>query len=449
MRQLRSKYRRENGTLQMMYDRLRRAAGFILLFSLTSISAAWSAPHVAQVRDELRRSEAYTLYSRTLVQIDLLSNPRTAHLPISVTAIRPGSLVIEGTVPNAKIKDYILANAQRITGLAIEGALQVGEVYETSLIDPAPRELEADIQATITGFYPELADVVRVTVTGNGMVELNGEVTNYESKLNISRIINSQQGCRAVLNLLRVPADPETGDVKITEDGALTIDANDLPIIPAAPLVDLDPAGDDHPSIRTMRGIQADDAPARATSTLHLVEEARGIIGRDPELGLLELEVDIDREGVVVSGKLETKDQVLSLVDHLSEMPGISHVLVKSRPYSMQRTFPATMRNPKDQAEAKNTSWVQSATEWIPGLGSSDPVSKAKGWRSRETIRRSLYRLCERRIDGLSVSPSTRGLLIEGTIASARDRAFVLKQIDNLPDLRPVPTDVILKIDGN
>lgn len=424
-----------------------RHVGSILLMLLTSAGltqaiAAGKQESIAHVPDELRQSEAYTLYSKMLVEIDIRSNPRTAGLPISVAAIRPGSLVMEGRVPNARLQQYMVQNAQRITGLSVEEHFEIGDVPDSNLFSPPARELEAEIQATIAGFFPEHAPNIRVTVRENGIVELNGEVLSYESKLNISRVVRSQQGCRAVVNLVRVPADPDLGTVRVSEDGSLTLDASQLPIIPAAPLVDLDPASDNHPPLAQMRGFAGDDAPDRSPSNVKLTEDVQAMIESDPELATADLSVDVEGKAVVISGKVDAREKVEEIVGKLSDVPDVPKIIFKSRPYSMQRSFPAGSRL---QQEVKEKTWTQKLTAWMPG-SPSEPIDQIHSWRFRESIRRQLAKVCDKRMEGLKISTSSRGLLIEGEVKSARDRAFVLKQVDNVPELRPIPTDVILRV---
>jgi osmotically-inducible protein OsmY len=412
---------------------------------ITSPSHGAGRPEaMAHVPEELRRSEAYTLYSKMLVEIDLRANPRTAGLPITVAAIRPGSLVLEGRVSTARLQEYLVQNAQRITGLSIEEHFEVGEVADSNLFSPPARELEAEVQATISGFFPDEAPNIRVTVRDNGIVELNGELRSYESKLNVSRVVKSQQGCRAVVNLIRVPADPDLGTVRVSDDGSLSLDASQLPIIPAAPLVDLDPASDNHPPLTQMRGFAAgDDTPNRNPSNVKLSEDVQAMIESDPELATADLSVDVEGKAVVITGKIDSKQKVEEIVSKLSDVPDVPKIILKSRPYSMQRSFPPGSRL---QEGPKEKTFAQKLTSWVPGASSSEPIDQIHSWRFRESIRRQLAKMCDKRLIDLKVSTSSRGLQIEGEVKSARDRAFVLKQVDNVPELRPIPTDVILRV---
>ena len=418
--------------------------GSLVTFATIGVAASSSA--VAHVPEELKRSEAYTMYSKMLVQIDLMANPKTASLPVTVAAIRPGTLVVEGRVPTTKILEYIQHNAARISGLAVESQLEVGEVPEPILFSPPARELEAEIQATISGFYPEYAGAIRVTVTDNGMVELNGEVKSYEAKLNISRALRSQPGCRAVINVIRVAADPTNGVVQISEDASLQLDAKTLPIIPAAPVVDLEPAHENHPSIRRVAQGVADDAPSSAgTSRDKLVDDAKSIIERDAQLATMGIELDVEDGGLVAMAKCDGREQVEQIVNRLSDVPDVTRVTVKSRPFSMQRTLPKMA----DKKEDASKGWSERLLGFLPGVGGNDPQSLASSWRFRDNIRRSMTRLSENRIENLKVRSNMRGLVIEGEVSSTRDRAFIFKQTNNLAELRPIPTDVILKITGN
>lgn len=412
-------------------------------------TALWAGPlpAVAHVDDELRITSAYTMYAKMLVQIDLIANPRTASCNTSVMAVRAGSLILEGTVPTAGLRDYIEQNAQRITGLSIENMLTIGEVPPVNLISARPMELEAEVRDTITGFYPNLADSVRVTVTDTGIVELHGEVTNYETKLNVSRLVKSQQGSRAVINLLRVPADPDTGLVQVSEDGTLTLEANRLPIIPAAPIVSIDEPAAPAESFRSGMAMAADDAPIRRASGIKLVEDARAIIERDADLAIMELELDAQGDDLVVSGRVDSRAQVELIVDRLADVPDIHKITVKARPYSMQRTMGATHSRSTGEEDTDQKSWLS----WINPLASGepdDPVESAQGWRFRSSLRRSINRQCDGRVDQLKVSATGQGILIEGEVATARDRAFVLKQIDNNASIRAIPTDIVLRIES-
>lgn len=425
---------------------------FVTCLMSFTVAEAASSNAIAQVPEELRRSEAYTNYSKMLVQIDLMANPKTAYLPVTVSAFRPGSLVVEGRVPNAKVMDYIQQNAKRISGLSVESQLEIGEVSEPILFSPPARELEAEIKATISGFFPEYAGTIRVTVKENGMVELNGEVKSYETKVNISRSLRSQPGCRAVINVIRVAADPNSGIVRISEDASMQLDPRSLPLIPAAPIVDLEPTHENHPSLRRMNkasaAVAADDVPATdlGVSASKLLEDANAIIERDPQLASLGIELEIEDGGIVAVGKLDGREQVEQVINRLSDVPDVTRVTVKSRPFSMQRTIPK-MLDKKEEPTPK--SWTEKMMSYFPGAGGNDPQSLASSWRFRDNVRRSMIKLSNDRIENLKVRSTMRGLVIEGEVSSTRDRAFIFKQANNLPELRPIATDVILKITGN
>lgn len=403
-------------------------------------AASAASQSVAQVDEKLAASEAYAIYAKVLVQIDLLANPKTAYLPITVSTLRPGQILLDGRVPTARLREYLIQNARRITGLAVEGSIEVADLKPDPVFDLPVDEIETEVRATISGFYPEYARDIRSTVKQGGIVEINGEVPSYEAKLNISRIVKSQQGCKAVVNLLRVPAEPESGLVHVTEDGQLRLDAARLPVIPAAAALMLADADRPNVGLRGALAGAADDAPVRNHNAARLIEDARAIIGRDSKLAALDLEIDSEAGGVVVSGTVGSRETVEYILDTLAEIPDIKKIVVKSRPISMQRTFPA-------KAVADTTveqSWYQKLRPWS-GEG-DDPIKAAHRWRFRGNLLKVLKAKCEGRVDELAVKAISRGLMIEGSVASARDRAFVFKQIDNLADLNAVPLDVVLHV---
>lgn len=403
-------------------------------------SAAASSPPIAQVDERLASSEAYAIYSKVLVQIDLLANPKTAYLPITVSTLRPGQILLDGQVPTARLREYLIQNARRITGLTVEGSIEVVEIKPDPAMDIPVEELDAEVQATIRGFYPEFTDRVRSTVKQGGIVELNGEVPSYEAKVNVSRIVKSQQGCKAVVNLLHIPVEAESGLIQVTEDGQLRLDAAKLPLIPAAallPLADTDRPG---PSLRSTLAGAADDAPMRDYSADRLIEDARAVIRRDPQMAVLDLEIDSDGGGIVLSGKVESRELVEHMLETLAEIPDVKKIVVKSRPVSMQRTFPAKAVTDKPA----ELSWRQRLLPWSDD--GADPIKASHRWRFRGNVQKVLEGKCDGRIDDLEVKAISRGLLIEGSVTSARDRAFVLKQIDNLAELNAIPVDVVLEV---
>lgn len=407
-------------------------------------AAAGAQPAVAQVGEELARSEEYTLYAKILIQIDLLANPNTAYLPITVSTLRSGQILLDGQVPTARMREHVLQTARRISGLNVGGNIEVADVKPDLPGDLSAEDLEMEIQATITGFYPEHSDRIRTTVKQGGVVELNGDVDSYETKLNVSRIVKSQPGCKAVVNLLHVPAEPESGLVHVTEDGQLRLEASRLPIIPAAPIAMLTESERDHPRLRSIMTPLADDSPTLGRGAARLVEDARAVVSRDSKLSSFELALEAEGGGVVASGRIEKQADVEYVVEALAEIPEVKKVVVKSRPISMMRTYPA---HAKSKTSPAPPTWTERLKDWLPFSGDSDdPVRMSHGFRFRSSVQKSLNKGCQGRVGGLKVKSIPRGLLIEGEVSSARDRAFVFKQVDNLVELNAVPVDVVLRI---
>ncbi|MFO0944604.1 MAG: BON domain-containing protein [Planctomycetota bacterium] len=427
----------------------RKRSWLLLLAAVLTTSASLDArsEEVAQVPASLQNSPEYTQYAAILVQLDLLANPATAPLPIDVKAAEPGVLSIQGSVNNSRLRRFIIDNARRISGLKVDDAMQSGEVTRDYLVPVTADRMETETSATLAAFFPELAKEIRVTVTEEGVVVLNGSIPSYESKLAISQAVKSQPGCKAVVNLLMVSADSETGMVQVNDAG-FQLRANQLPSIPAAPLIDLSNIDSDRPTVRALTGSpMGDDSPEVDLVTQQITEDVRAKIKRIPELSGIDVEVVVVDGEVTLSGKIERRDAIEAATRAAVDVAGVRKVVVKGAPFSMQKNVPTQKMN-SEEAE-KEPSESNKLFGFLPKLDFSKekgPEALSGDRRFRENIRKTLKKRCGDRVDDLSIKNTLDGLVIEGEVKSPRDRTFVLKQIDNIVELRALNYQVVVRV---
>lgn len=432
-----------------------RSAVFLAVISLT-----WQNQAAAQftktakrpgakpaTADDLQGDPAFNHYAQIIVQLELLANPATASLPIGVTSDKPGQMQIGGRVPNSRLRQYILGMAKRVSGLKIVDEMQSADVPRDTTTFPKA-QLESLTTETLQSLFPEVATKIRVTVKDEGIVELNGSITSFEQKLLVTQAIKSQPGCKAVLSLVQVDVDSASGEVAVTEDRTRRLKANRLPSIPPAPLVDL-AAAEPQVSVKelTSRKPLADDGPDGEILDRQLREDVRNQIDANAELAGIELQIEAHDGVVTISGQLKNRVQVEKVVDTASNAAGVKRVIAKCSPYSIQRSM-MSPKSPGVKAEPvkeQPTKW----SSYLPWNKNSEPKVDASAANSRgfrESIRKALKKRCEGRLEKITVNNTAHGLVIEGDVANARDRTFVLKQIDNTVELRSVSYDVALRM---
>jgi osmotically-inducible protein OsmY len=421
------------------------SSAFLLHVGLSSSLKAADAP-VAEVPPGLTQSEAYAEYARTLVQLDLLANPATAYLPITVSHVGQGTLNLSGLVTNNKLRGFVLDSARRISGLAVRDTMQIGQVDNDYFVNVTTERLEALTSETLSALFPELSKDVRTTVTGDGVVVLNGTVPSYEAKLSLSQAVKSQPGCKAVVNLLLVPANEASGAIAVSEDGSLTLQANELPSIPAAPLVSFDKTDTQQPSVRALTAAtMADDTPQSDPFARQVEEDVRIKLQRSSSLAGMDFDIAVNGSEVTVTGKLENREQVEEVVAITSEIAGLTKIVAKCTPYTVQKNIPVQSVQETADEEAKKKKFLGFVPVPVKNRGTKEKSALSE-WRFRESIKKTLKKRCEDRVDDLEVRDMGESILIEGEVGTARDRSFVLKQIDNVVELRGRPYEVALRV---
>lgn len=422
------------------------AAGLVLIVGLAFVASRDSLAEepYAQVPRELTVDPSYSQYAVMLIQLDLIANPQTANLPVSVVSAEPGTVVLTGTCPSDRMRSYLVENAKRISGLRVQDSMQVGAAETDFFLDGDAEQLEFLTRETLASLFPELSDKVRTTVTSDGTVVLTGTVDSYESKVMLSQAVKSQPGCRSVANLLRVPANEESGLIQVTSDGRLLVKASLLPTVPPAPLFDSNSAPQPNtPTIRAMtnRPIIADDAPDGEPLKQQLIEDAMAALQATPALAEAKLEVDAEGTVIILKGAIDNQKMAEKAVDAVSTVPGATKIVAKLSPVSIQRNL--VVRDSKDSA--KITVEPRKILGVIP-LGKRTEQLPEESWVFRDSIKKTLKTECAEELSSIQVRHSIGSLLIEGEVKSTSDRNDVFKQIDNIVELRTVPYSVVLRI---
>ncbi|QDU61313.1 BON domain protein [Planctomycetes bacterium Pan216] len=397
---------------------------------------------VAEVPAELKKDPSYTQYAAILVQLDLLAAPVTARLPVTVSDPEPGMIELQGSVPSAAVKKHVIDGARRLSGLNVRESLRVDPGLG-SLPSEDPGYLAGSSRETIQTLFPEHAEHVAVSSGEDGIIVLTGTISSYESKLLLTQAIMSQPGCLAVVSLLEVPVNPELGTITISELQGRRLAAESLPKIPAAPLSDAFVMQSTRQ--RTTSGkpiVAADDGPERDLLDRQVREDALDRLSVRMGAKALKLEVDAHYGQVTISGDLGSQEEVEEAVEAIAEVDGVTKVVAKCRPYSLQRNLPGGRFKGTTKAPAKEKSWL----DWMTWGGSSQDGTSGNSWRFRSSLKKTIKRRCGKRLEELEIRNSLHGLVIEGEVESPRDRTFVLKQIDNVMEIRNLRYDVVLQI---
>jgi osmotically-inducible protein OsmY len=423
-----------------------------LVLTLGIASSVRSAEPVwqnAEVPQALREDPNYARYAAMLIQIDLLAQPATANLPITVDLPENGLIGLKGTVPNAKIKRYVTANARRISGLPVRDFLRIGSVADDYIVPVSVGELEQDTRETVETFFPETERQISAQVTGDRVVVVNGTLGSIESKLILSQALKSQRGCRAVANLIKVEPEAATGRLRISENGALTFAASELPTIPPAPVVDI-ASEEKTGTVRRLTGRRqtADDDVAPGWADEQLRQEVAAQISAEADLVDADLQIDV-RDGVVtLTGDVRNRETVELAVETVAAVSEVVKVVAKCKPVTIQRNFPGR-RNTKTKPDKESVA-EKKLLGFIPlsfGSKSNGDGPAVDNWRFRESIRKTLKKRCEGRVSSIKVKSGLNGLVIEGEVKNSRDRSFALKQIDNVVELRNVEYQFVLRVD--
>lgn len=430
-------------------------AALLLLAALASranaappASAVAGEIEVAKVPASLAKSPEYSRYVSTLIQLELLANPAVAALPVTVVVPEPGVISLTGTVTSNKIRRFVIDTAKRISGLPVRDTMRIGPINPDYFVKVTEDRLETVTNETLASLFPELNEQVRTTVTAEGVVVLNGTAPTYEAKLTLSQAVKSQPGCKAVVNLIMVSADPGNGMVMVTDDGRMRLRANDLPTVPAAPLVNLERSDTDQPTVRALTaGPMADDAPDGDPYARQIRDDVVARLQRAPELAGAEFDVTVRGGEVTISSKLSTRAEVEQMVSVASDVSGVTKVIAKCSPFSIQRNIPP--RGGLDAPTDGKAGERKKILGFLPTLGGpsgKEGKSLASDRRFRDTIKKTLKRRCDGRADDIAVRDTITGLQIEAEVKTPRDRTFVLKQIDNIVELRGVRYDVALHV---
>lgn len=394
---------------------------------------------VAKVSPVLARDPAYNKFASLLIEIDFLADPVTSELPLSVENPEPGVLSIRGSVPTPRVRQSVLANARRISGLMVRDGLDIAPNRDQFDLDVARERLELLTRETISALFPESEATVKTAVDQEGTVVLTGSVATCEARLLLSRAMKSQPGTRSVVNLLQVPADA-SGRLVVTEDGRQMLAAADLPIVPTAPPIEIEEKTPSEPSRRSPNGL-ADDAPEQRLTERAIRDDVQKQISSLSDFIDARLDVEVSGSTVVISGDLRSRDQVERLVNVVSEVPGVFKVVAKCRPFAIQRTIPKLSQGSESKEKEAHKVLGFLPGEWFGAGLSTDR-------RFRDSVRKSVKNRCEKRVSDVVVRETLdKGLVIEGEVANRRDLVYALKQIDGIVELRGKKFDVVLRVE--
>lgn len=427
-------------------DGFRRRGGVLSIWALAGVAMVGAArgEELARVGESLRRDPAYAQYARMVIELDLLAKPTTASQPVTVVLSEAGTLAVRGFVESERLRRHILADARRISGLTIRDEMSSKPSRGEYPIAVANDELAEMTQQTLEGLFPDIAEQIRARVSENGVIVLHGAVDSFETKLLISQAIKSEPGCRAVVNLLAVPPDPKSGMLPVTTSRDLMVRDTDLPKVPPAPIADIEPEKP-KPSIREMTkrvgagAPAADDAPEGDLRDRSLREDVEAAVANQSKLSGENMVVDVTGGVITLTGKLKKREMVELAADTAAEVTGVTKVVVKGKPFVLQRTLPPKAAKKTQPVEKK---WYQ----WISFQRTADADNPTVNRRLKEIVRRSIKRQCEKRLKELNIRETPKGLVIEGEVETNRDRSFVLTQIDSINELHDVPTDIILRV---
>jgi osmotically-inducible protein OsmY len=396
----------------------------------------------------LARNPDYAEYAAILIQLDLLSNPSTASLPITVSAGPQGNLTVAGTVPAARARQAVIAAAKRISGLPIRDELSVSPQEKgAGEIELPSEKLERLAVETIGVYFPSSTARIRITAEQRGGLVVNGSVDSYGEKLMVSKALKGLPGARSVTNRLMVSIDGESGMLAVDELKERRLRAADLPTIPAGSVVawdaGLSTGGD---AVRDMIGRPAaadDDLGDRQGLDRQLREEVKILVDREPGITCRDYTIDASSGVVTITGDLRTRENVEKCVEIALGVNGVRKVVAKCEPVSIQRSAgtPIEERAKAKIEAAAEESKPPSLLGLIPGLSRDDDRGK------RDAIRRAIRTACEKRISDLAVERTPSGLHIEGKVASIKDRNFTLRAIDRLPELKRVDYTVTIRVE--
>lgn len=396
-------------------------------------------PSAAQQQDAL-----YTKYCQTQIELSYLSRAKSAVLGVVVSSPEPGVIAIEGTVPNERLRRMLIDDARRVSGLEVRDLLRTGRVPDHYFVDISKDELLEAAMDTVDTLFPEVRKHVKASVDDAGVITLTGEIQSHDIKLQLAKAMKSLPGCQAVVSLLSVTVREEDGSIAIDNDGGRLV-AAELPKIPPAPLQDWI-QNEARPSIRSMTtksvAAAADDAPEGELGDRQIREDIQNTLEADPTLATEDIEVDV-RDGIVtLTGKLATRDACERAATAVTEVLGVKQVIVKGKPFTIQRRLAPKAQVAKT-TEVKEANW---ATRLMPWTKQDGQENRSGDRKLRASVQKSIKKRCEKRIKNVVVRPGIRGLLIEGEVDSAKDRAFVLKQIDTIAELNAMSYDVILRV---
>lgn len=407
---------------------------------------------VAAVPSSLKIDQSYCQYACMLIEIDQLSHPLTATFDLRVFSPKPGLIVIEGSVPNEKAKEYVINNARRISGLDVREGLRLRRQESEFAVQVDPQQLELQTRETMLSLFPREAENVRFNVEEDRSIILSGEVSSLETKLMLSQALKSQPGAAAVVNLLVIAPDRQNGDIRVSETGELRLAAATLPQVPAAPIVDFDSA----PSLSAVSenkerapAMAADDAPTGKLLDRQVREDVMAALRQERSLDSLNLEVSVEYGVVTINGPMR-KEQVDLALDTASSVSEIRKVVVKGSSFTVQRNIPHEgVDAAKDKKETKpekdsgkNSVFSVLALPFHRKESQGEVLSDR---RLRSLVKRSISKRCGNRIKNLDVQSGLDGVRIVAEVDNTRDRTFVLREIDQIAELRNNRYDVQLR----
>lgn len=153
------------------------------------------------------------------VEVALLGDPVSMRLPLDISVDGHG-VVVKGEVPDDSARRRVLELARQSCYLPVQDALTIPS---QTMVEPLT--LKKAARDSLVRQLGGKADRFVVTVTRDGQVKLDGDVSSVEEKLQASRLLRAVPGCTRVVNCLSVRGVEQAGHLitVVSSDGQTVV----------------------------------------------------------------------------------------------------------------------------------------------------------------------------------------------------------------------------------
>jgi hypothetical protein len=123
-----------------------------------------------------------------------------------VAAVQGATLEVRGYVPSQAVRERALRLANLSTSMPVRDFLQVHAQASAGPASLPAKDMQQAINDLLVRHFGEAAKAMQATARSNGHVVVMGTADSAEKRLAVSRSLRNIQGCKAVENLLTVPA---------------------------------------------------------------------------------------------------------------------------------------------------------------------------------------------------------------------------------------------------